>query len=204
MGLDVGWAVGSRVGFEVGCFVGELVELQVSELKDPAFEHVAVPPPVKPVLHTTVTVEPVTPAIEPTVAWSEFATSVAAHALAVHVSELKDPAFEHSAVPPPVKPVLQTTATVDPATPAIDPALAWSEFDTDVDAHDTTVPTVGALVGCLLGDCVGLVGARDGDLVGMRVGLREGLRLGEREGAFVGILVGNLVGCLLGDLVGAL
>ena len=106
---------------------------QVKALKVPAVEHVAVPPPENPSLQVTVTAAPVVPVIEPTVDLLEFATSVAVQELDVpdeQVSVLKVPAIEHVAVPPPVNPWLQETATVAPVAPMIAPSVDLLEFAT--------------------------------------------------------------------------
>ena len=109
--------------------------MQVSVLKVPAVEHVAVPPPENPSLQVTVTAVPVGPLIEPTVDLLEFATSVAVQELDVpeeQVSVLKVPADEHVAVPPPVNPSLQVTATAVPVGPLIEPTVDLLEFATSV------------------------------------------------------------------------
>ena len=68
--------------------------------------------------------------IEPRVEWSEFPTAVATHNFGTQLKELNVPDEEHVAIPPPVYPLLQFTATVDPVVPKMDPEVALSEFAT--------------------------------------------------------------------------
>ena len=68
--------------------------------------------------------------IEPAPALFELGTSVAVHDLGLHPVPEKLPLLPHSQLPPPVYPVLQVTAVVDPLTPVIEPSLDLSELGT--------------------------------------------------------------------------
>ena len=90
-----------------------------SVLKAPFVPHVAIPPPVYPSSHVTVTVCPVVPVMDPLVALLELAMLPAAvQVLAEHVKVLNWPFVPQVAAPPPVYPVLHVTVTVCAVVPA--------------------------------------------------------------------------------------
>ena len=72
------------------------------------------------------TVSPVYPVILPVAALSELATCVTAQASAAQVMVLKVPPVLHVAIPLPVYPSPQVTATVSPVFPLILPVLKLS------------------------------------------------------------------------------
>jgi hypothetical protein len=96
-------------------------------VKLPPLPHVQIPPPLYPSSHVTLTVLPVIPMIELTLAKFESTTSVGVHEFALHSAPVKFPPVPHVHVPPPLYPVLQVTLTVLPVLPVIEPVLAKLE-----------------------------------------------------------------------------
>jgi hypothetical protein len=97
--------------------------------------HTHAPPPLYSASQATSTASPVTPTMLPAADLSEFATSVASQAAALQLTLLNAPLASQVAVPLPVYPASQVTATASPVTPVMLPATALSEFATCVAAQ---------------------------------------------------------------------